>query len=175
MRRWKRSHARRKAPAMPVGITYMKRITGRTVDRPRRRLGDLVGDVGHEPMKIAPQTAWVMEASPPTTMPIHSEIDRKMKLVRRHEGDGDRPQRAGDAGEHRADAERQRFVERAVDPHGGRGDRLVADRDQRAADPLRSRFQASTNTKHGHREREQVQPAVGLSLSPSRDSKGGSA
>ena len=26
MRRWKRSHAGRKAPAMPVGITYMKRI-----------------------------------------------------------------------------------------------------------------------------------------------------
>src|SRR5262249_7759928 len=94
------------------------------VDRPRRRLGDLVGDVGDELYEYCAENG-PFDGGEPADHDSHEERDGEEggETVGRHELDGDGAKRAAHARVHRAHAERERLVERDVDAHGARRER----------------------------------------------------
>ena len=86
--------------------------------------------------------------------------EREGEAVRRDELHRDGAERAGDAGDAGADAEGQRLVERDIDAHRARRDRVVADRHQGAAGAALTRLTREDVDHDRDREREVVEPLV---------------
>ena len=94
----------------------------------------------------------------------HQQEDRQRdrEAVGRDEGDHHRTERAGHAGERRRHAEGERLEHRQVDAHRGGRDRMVANGDQRAPDAAAQQVPRQHEHHDGHRQREEVEPAVGV-------------
>ena len=97
-------------------------------------------------------------------MPTRNDSDSgKPEAFRRHEADRERAQAPRDAGIERADAEAGRLVERGVDAHRLGRDRVVADRDQRAADPAADEIARRPSTAAPpRRQADEIEPLVGV-------------
>src|SRR5260221_636521 len=99
-----------------------------------KALGNAFGDVRHEDDEGGTDDR---TRQPTDAADHHAEEQRDRErdgvAVRRHELHGNGAETAGNAGDSRADAERQRLVERDVDAHRGRRDLVVADRHEGAA------------------------------------------
>ena len=104
------------------------------VDRARQALRDRLGDVRDEQHEQpADQRAGDRGDAADHQADEQRDREHEGEAVRRNEADRDGAERARDAGVERAHAEGQRLVERDIDAHRARRDRMVADRDQRAA------------------------------------------
>ncbi len=133
------------------------------VDRRGGRVGDRVGDVRHELDEDRAEHRARNRRDAADDDADHekqAELDRE--TVGRHELRHDGAERAGDSGEHGADAERRRFVEGIVDAHGGGRQRMVADRDERAAGARAQQVPADDEERHGDDEAEEIEPLVAV-------------
>ena len=117
-------------------------------------------------MKSAPKNTPEIETMPPTTMPTRNLIEGRRESCRARHRPTKRAQRAGNAGVHRADAEGQRFVKRGVDAHRRRCQRVVADRDDRAADAPAQQIARDDEERDRPDKAEEIEPLVGVKRQP---------
>ena len=90
------------------------------------------------------------------------------EAVRRNELHHDGAERAGHARIERAHAERQRFVDRAVDAHRSCGDRIIADRHHGPPGLAVDQVRREPKHEHGHEQREKIQPLIIAQREPKR-------
>ena len=110
-----------------------------------------------------------IEPTPPTTRPTRNDDrEQEIEAVGRDELDHDGAERAGDAGIEGADPEGQGLVERGVDAHRRRRDRMVADRHHRAAAAAVDEVDGGDEQHQHHRQREVIEPLVGVERQPER-------
>src|SRR5262249_15417224 len=133
------------------------------VYRPGQALGDLLGDVGHEQNKQAPDQRTGDRANA-TDHEAHEQRDRQeeRKTVRCDELYRNRPERAGDPGVERADPEGERLVEGDVDAHRARRDRILADGDDGPASAAAHQTDGARVEHDRNRDGEEIQPLIGI-------------
>src|SRR3984893_11249949 len=121
----------------------------------------VLGDVGHEQNEQAAEKR-AGDRADAADDESDEERDRKQegKAVRRHELDGERAERAGDAGIERAQAEGQRLVKLDRNTHRARGDGIVADRHHGAAAAAVHKIIGAEENQEGHRGSKEIEPLI---------------
>ena len=101
-----------------------------------------------------------------TTPTSKRDREEDVERIGGHELDGDRAERAGDAGVQGRDAEGQRLHHRSIDAHRLRGNGLIPDRDHRPADPAAQQVPAENEEDNDPEQREEVEPLILVQSAP---------